>query len=137
VYSIKWDEKLMGSGVNSVDAQHKELIKMLNAFREATCNGSGDEELGKMLDFLGNYAKMHFRHEELVMEQHHCPMAQRNQEEHAKFLEDFGVLANRFKGEGASHAFVMEVQVRVMRWLTNHICGCDAKLRQCPSVKAA
>jgi hemerythrin len=135
--NILWDEGSMGSGVSSVDAQHQELIKMLNAFRQAIGSGRGDKELGKMIDFMGNYAKDHFAHEELVMAQHQCPMAQRNKDEHAKFLEDFAALTKRFEAEGASPWFVTEVQVRVMRWLTNHICRCDAKLRDCPSVKAA
>ena len=137
MYEIKWDEQSMSSGVVTIDAQHKELIRMLNSFLVATSSGKGKDELGKMIHFLGDYASKHFAHEEQVMLQHKCPMAAQNKEAHTKFLQDFGALGEKFEKEGASLSFVMDVQKRVLNWLNSHIRGCDAKLRECKSVKAA
>jgi hemerythrin len=137
MYTVTWDEATMSSGVATVDTQHKELIKMLNAFLEATAKGHGKDDLDRMIKYLGEYATRHFHHEEQVMEQHHCPMAQQNKEAHAAFLKDFTGLAAKFEKEGASISFVMEVQQKVIHWLTGHIKGCDAKLKSCVSSKAA
>jgi hemerythrin len=90
-----------------------------------------------MIKFLGEYATKHFAHEEQVMLQHKCPLAQQNKDAHAAFLKDFTALGAKFEKEGPSLSFVMEVQKKVLTWLNNHIRGCDAKLRQCASVKAA
>lgn len=137
MYSITWDEKSMSSGVASVDQQHQELIRMLNAFLDATSKNKGKDELGKMIQFLGDYAVKHFAHEEQVMAAHKCPVAQQNKDAHAQFLKDFTALGAKFQKEGASLSFVMEVQQKVLTWLNSHIRGCDAKLRQCASAKAA
>lgn len=137
MYSITWDEKSMSSGVATIDQQHKELINMLNAFLTASASGKGRDDLGKMIKFLGDYAVKHFAHEEKVMADHKCPFAQQNKDAHAAFLKDFTALGQKFEKEGPSLSFVMEVQQKVLTWLNNHIRGCDAKLRQCATVKAA
>lgn len=137
MYSITWDEKSMSSGVATVDEQHKELINMLNAFMAATASGKGKEDLGKMIKYLGDYAVRHFAHEEQVMDAHKCPLASQNKAAHAAFLKDFTALTAKFNAEGPSLSFVMEVQQKVLTWLNGHIRGCDAKLRQCATTKAA
>jgi hemerythrin-like metal-binding protein len=120
-----------------VDEQHKELIRMLNEFLAASAAGKGKDDLGKMIKYLGDYAVKHFAHEEQVMAKHNCPFAKQNKEAHAAFLKDFTGLSAKFMTEGPSLSFVMEVQTKVLTWLNGHIRGCDAKLRQCVSTKAA
>jgi hemerythrin len=133
--AIIWDDKVLGPGVATVDEQHKKLIEMINELMDATSAGRGKEEIGHMMDFLARYAVEHFGHEENVMSTHKCPAAEANKEAHAKFLQDFTALKARFDAEGPTLAVVMEVQKRVVNWLTQHIKGCDTQLRKCRIAK--
>ena len=135
--AIQWNEQAMGTGVGSVDGQHKELIAMLNQLLDAMMKGKGKEELGGMIQFLGAYAEKHFSHEEQVMAEHRCPVALVNKQAHARFLQDFKLLAAKFSREGASSAVVVDVQQKMLNWLASHIRGCDANLRKCVTPKAA
>ncbi|MBI5864938.1 MAG: hemerythrin family protein [Planctomycetes bacterium] len=134
--AILWDEKTMGTGVDTIDKQHEELIKMINEMMDASSKGKGKEELGKMMAFLGDYAKKHFAHEEGVMDKHHCPVSAANKDAHAKFLQEFTKLTAQYEKEGPTLGFVMQVQQKVIGWLTNHIRGCDAQLKKCMLVGA-
>ena len=67
---IEWDADSMSTGFAAVDAEHRELIDMVNRLHDACRKGAGREEVIQMLNFLGGYAQDHFRHEEGVMEQH-------------------------------------------------------------------
>ncbi|MBZ0268045.1 bacteriohemerythrin [bacterium] len=129
--AIIWDDKVLGSGVETVDEQHKKLIAMINELMDATSAGRGKEEIGRMMEFLAQYAVEHFSHEECVMSERKCPAAEANKDAHDKFLEDFTALRERFDSEGPTLAVVMEVQKRVVNWLTQHIKGCDTQLRKC------
>jgi hemerythrin len=127
---IVWDERTFGTGVPTVDAQHKRLISMINDLLTAVDEGHGKDEIGRILDFLVIYAAGHFTHEQCVMVERKCPAARTNADEHAKFMEAFTALKARFDDEGPTPAVVMEVQKSVVTWLTRHIARCDAQLRK-------
>ncbi len=128
---IAWDEKSMGTGVESVDREHQSLIKMLNELMEATSQGKGKEEIGRMMDFLGKYAVNHFQSEEGIMDECQCPTAAQNKQDHAKFLSEYQELSRKFETDGPSLTFVIQVQKKVANWLISHIRGCDMALKKC------
>lgn len=131
-----WDETSMGTGVASVDAQHKILIDMLNQFVTSAAEGKGTEELAKMVGSLKTYAVRHFAHEEGIMDQHHCPAASQNKIAHMNFLRNFNTLAATIERDGPSLEMVLDVQVKLVNWLTTHIKACDAQLRKCVAAGA-
>jgi hemerythrin len=128
--AIIWDEDALGTGVESVDEQHRKLIAMINDLMDATETGRGREEIGKMMAFLADYVVEHFSHEECVMAERGCPAAAANKEAHARFVEDFERLQAQFDAEGPTLKVTMEVQKRVVNWLTHHIRGCDRQLKR-------
>ena len=128
---IRWDPDSMSTGVDSVDAQHQELIANINAFHQACLEGKGREELLRMMDFLGNYAEKHFAHEEGVMEEHQCPARGPNKAAHAKFLRDYVQLVDIMKRDGPSSSVLLKLKDLVGDWLRNHICSVDTRLREC------
>jgi len=128
---IVWDETQMTTGVDTVDAQHQELIQRINELHAACLAGTAKEELLKLLGFLGEYAQSHFRHEEEVMQQHHCPAGGQNKAAHVRFLNDYGKLVEIVKRDGPSTTAVIQVKELLGNWLNKHICGIDSKLRTC------
>ena len=127
----------MGTGVESVDQEHQELVRMLNQLMEACDQGKAHDEIGKMIAFLGEYAKTHFSNEESIMDTLNCPVAARNKAAHAKFLAEFTEMAKEFEAEGPTLAFVMTVQQKIIRWLMSHIEGCDRQLKECVTTGSA
>ncbi|HUC86022.1 MAG TPA: bacteriohemerythrin, partial [Candidatus Acidoferrales bacterium] len=128
---VSWDETKMGTGVPSVDSQHRELIERINELHAACLAGKAREELMEQLNFLGNYATSHFAHEESVMQEHRCPAARKNQEAHAKFLKDYGQVVAMVKKNGATTKVAIQLKQMLGDWLASHICGIDTSLRHC------
>jgi methyl-accepting chemotaxis protein len=130
---IQWDESRMSTGVQSIDEQHQELIGMINRLHRACQAGTGKDELGQMMQFLGQYVQTHFRHEEGLMEQHQCPAKAKNKIAHQRFLKTFAKLAADFEAKGASTTVLLDLRQLVADWLVNHICAVDTKLRGAPA----
>lgn len=128
---LSWDEARMATGVESVDAQHRELIDRINELHAACLAGTARDELMKLLGFIGNYAQAHFREEEDIMARHRCPSRGANKAAHARFLQDYEALSAIVQREGASTTAVLRLKEMLGHWLQNHICSVDLKLRQC------
>jgi len=133
---IQWDPDSMSTGVESVDAQHQELIAKINELHKACLEGKGKEEVLKIMDFLGDYVTRHFAHEEGIMEEHQCPVRTANKAAHSKFLRDYAGFVETMKRDGPSSALLLKLRDLVGEWLRNHICSVDTRLRECSGICA-
>ena len=129
--ALKWDARTMSTGVDEIDAQHQELFDHLNEFFRLMHLGKGAVGLEEFMDFLGQYAAWHFKHEEGCMLEHRCPAAAANKQAHSQFITIFKGYRNRLLSEGPTTSLVIEVQQKVSDWVRNHIVGTDTKLREC------
>ena len=129
--AITWDAEQMATGVQSVDQQHQELIRLINELHRACLAGTATEGLMKDLEFVGRYATSHFAHEEGVMDQHACPVAGQNKIAHQKFLKDYERLMADARSQGASTRLAIQLKKMLADWLNAHICNTDRKLRDC------
>lgn len=128
---ISWDAAKMATGVETVDCQHRELIRHINNLHAACVAGTAKEELITMVQFLGEYAQEHFAHEEGLMQEHRCPMRGQNKVAHAQFLQDYAKLAEIVQRDGATTTLVIQLKDMLGNWLKNHICKVDTGLRRC------
>ena len=131
---LEWNDSF-STGVEEIDTQHKELVRQLNQLYAAMAAGQGKDEIGKILNFLGQYAVMHFGKEETCMEEHRCPAASANKLAHAQFVELFTSMQKRFAIEGPTTALAVDLQQQTSAWLVNHILRVDTKLRDCAKAK--
>jgi hemerythrin len=131
---IQWDES-MSTGIDTVDAQHKQLIAWLNDLLGAMSQGRGRHQIQGLLDQLGIYAATHFSHEEECMLRYKCPAAEQNALAHKDFVATFMALEHEFQRDGATAQLVVRVETELMRWLTTHIKRTDTQLYPC--VRAA
>jgi hemerythrin len=129
--ALKWDARTMATGVEEIDAQHQELIKHINEFFSLMHMGKGGDGLDEFMDFLGQYAAWHFKHEEGCMEEYRCPAAAANKRAHQTFIQIFRGYRNRLREEGPTTSLVIEVQQKVSDWVRNHIVHTDTQLAQC------
>jgi len=132
--TIQWDQS-MATGIDTVDAQHKQLIAWLNDLLAAVSQGRAGSEIQGLLDRLGTYSATHFGHEEECMTKYKCPAAEENLLAHKDFVVTLAALRDDFERDGATAHLVVRVEVEMLRWLTTHIKRTDTQLLPC--VKAA
>ena len=129
---LTWNDAF-ATGVADLDEQHKRLFEVINEFDAAIQRGEGEVKLGKTMEFLGHYAKIHFNFEEICMAKYRCPVASRNKEAHASFMESYKKYRERLTREGCTAGLLREVHRMCEDWLVNHICKIDTHLKGCVS----
>jgi hemerythrin len=128
--TIQWDQS-MATGIDSVDAQHKQLIAWLNDLLAAISQGRARPEIQGLLDQLGTYAATHFGNEERCMARYKCPAAEQNLRQHNEFVITFTGLRDDYDRDGATANLIVRVEVELLRWLATHIKHTDAQLLPC------
>jgi two-component system NtrC family sensor kinase len=128
--NLKW-ESYFETGIAIVDQQHQGLVATINeaAPMLARPGGPDMQGIGAVLDKLFNYAAIHFKTEEGLMElhklderyvAHHCAI-------HAQFVEQIVGMRTLLSSDGA-----LEVGPSLLRymtsWLTIHILDEDRRL---------
>lgn len=127
---MKWKEEY-ATGIQRIDEQHKTIFKTAEDFQSVLDTGAGESEYGTFLDFLTTYPKQHFDFEGRCMEEHRCPVAEKNREEHSMFLATLQEYTRRYVTNGYIAADARELVGTVDNWLDKHICRIDVHLRKC------
>jgi hemerythrin len=122
-----WDPAL-ATGVNLVDNEHKEIFRQAALLHQAMSEGKGREELAKIINFVDDYIVTHFSHEEKVMDQYRCPVAEMNKQAHTNFIVKFKALKTKFEAAGASTTLVLDIAKTINDWLVQHIKQIDSQL---------
>jgi hemerythrin len=130
-----WNES-MTTGVPLVDNEHQELFRQVDKLNQAMLQGKGRDDIKKILDFVGDYVVTHFAHEEKIMEDYRCPIANANKAAHSKFIGKLMELQTRFAGSGASSGLAIEIHDILRNWLIEHINQIDIQLLACTKTAA-
>ncbi len=130
MFPIFWTENLR-TGEETIDRQHQELIRNINALLDAMATGEGQRKLNEIFQFLENYVHEHFHYEENCMDRYRCPVAAKNKKAHDAFIQTFGQLKEEYLRTGATAQLAEKIYRQVAEWLINHIAGIDTGLRQC------
>jgi hemerythrin len=122
--TIEWQEEL-ATGIEHVDAQHKEIFARFAAFSAACTTVCAKEELTNLIDFLENYTRNHFSDEETSMRESGYPGLSMQQENHAEFLDDIAELKRTINDKEPDMALILEMKRLLIRWLIHHIKHLD------------
>lgn len=124
---MTWTDKL-SVGVAALDDDHKKLVSMVNELYDAMQAGHGRESLGRILDGLIQYTKMHFAREEKFFAQTGYPAAAPHKQEHEALTRQVLDVQKKYAG-GAVATLSLDVMHFLKNWLVNHIQGSDQKYR--------
>jgi hemerythrin len=124
---VEFDPVLL-TGVEEIDREHRELFVRVRALLDASRTHRGRDEVGRLLDYLGDYAVSHFAVEERSMAAGGYPDRAAHEAEHRRFVKEFASLREEFKVEGPGPLFVIRVGNRVTAWLREHIYRTDRAL---------
>ncbi|MBF0418193.1 MAG: bacteriohemerythrin, partial [Magnetococcales bacterium] len=124
---IVWTAK-MEVDVPTLDADHRNLIRLINELHSAVQSSQGQKILGKILDELLTYTITHFTREERHMQEIDFPDLAVHKEEHRLFAEK--ATAFQKKLEEDPFALSSDVLQYLRNWLTQHIQGSDMAYRR-------
>jgi hemerythrin len=121
---VQWNGS-MAVGVERIDAQHRELIALINDLGEALGTDQQQEVVAKAAFTLVRYAREHLRDEEALMAENGFPEAEQHIREHHSFEEAL----HGFDSGGAplDMGAVNKMFFFLSSWLVNHICRSDQK----------
>lgn len=124
--TIKWNSDL-SVGIESIDAEHQELITYLNDLFAACSVGQGPAVLSKTLCYVQRYTRVHFVHEEDVMLKMGFPGLEHHLELHAELVSELDDLIDEFE-KGANHDLSNKTMQFLEDWLLHHILIEDKKI---------
>lgn len=127
--ALEWDSERMATGQPIIDAQHKEWIQRFNQFDAAILIGEGEEAIKETLNFLTKYANIHFKTEEEAMARLQLSVLPENQKAHQEFRDKLAEISRWMKEAGPSSVEVVSLKMELEKWVDNHICTIDVKLR--------
>jgi len=115
-----WSDDLL-IGVPWVDAQHRQLVRILNDIYLAGQDGLSNDEIRGRLDHFATFAKRHFADEEAELEQSEKVVTPQHRAHHAALLEKLDDLLEAYDKRGLA-ALSMDY---LKFWLVDHIRTSD------------
>lgn len=127
----------MSVGIPEIDAQHQELIRLLNRLFISVVEHDKEKTTIEILDALIDYTRTHFTlEEELMQVAGYDPIEfAAHQEAHQGFIEKVGTAARKNLVEGKSVSF--ELIHFLKNWLRDHILVTDMRYSTCLKQSAA
>ncbi|MGN0407743.1 MAG: bacteriohemerythrin [Bacteroides sp.] len=127
---IEFDDSLI-TGNDTIDEQHKELIKKISDLVTSCENGDGKVKAIKMLDYLEEYTNFHFSAEEELQKKANYPDYDKHHAKHEEFKQTIKELFDYLDElEGPTKDFADKVQVQVVDWLFKHIKSADRSVAE-------
>ncbi|MEE4241210.1 MAG: bacteriohemerythrin [Desulfopila sp.] len=126
--SFKWGTHF-STGLPGVDAQHQQLVRMINSFGQAIAENSLKEDfLTTTYVELGDYARLHFDTEEKLMQRSGLDPRHTKEHirQHAEFVTDVAHFAETIDTgniEDCRNLFKF-----LVHWLAYHILGADQNM---------
>lgn len=120
--------KDLETGNAQIDSEHKNLLQTLNGLLEACSVGRGESELNHAMDFLCQYTKTHFEHEQILQVQSGYPDYANHKKYHDWFILVVEDLSVKLRANGPSSELAGEISSKLGGWLLNHIKTEDVKV---------
>lgn len=121
---VEWQEYL-SVGMEEIDQQHRLLFDKYNAFFSAFSEGRADEEVVRLLGFLGEYVAIHFADEERLQQRIGFPGYEAHRVQHAELSRKVVELRERIDREGVAPDLISSAGLLLTGWLIEHISVMD------------
>ncbi|CCG40301.1 bacteriohemerythrin [Magnetospirillum molischianum] len=123
--TIDWDSSLE-TGVAEVDADHRNLVRLVNDLDKMLSQGVDSTRFGSVIDTLIDYAENHFRLEEEMLAQLGYPDIADHAESHVGFAHQLGAMvAGCIIDPGP--ASIARLRDHLHTWLIDHILREDMR----------
>ena len=118
-----------GIGIHSIDSQHRKLFAMFDELYQALNEGQGTNlKVHRTLEWLVQYTKVHFAHEERLMLTEEYPGFLPHKTQHDALTRK--VLAMQKDYAEGKAAMTVELVEFLRSWMVHHILNTDARMAQ-------
>lgn len=123
---IEWSD-LLSVGHDTIDADHRHLIGLLNEFEASRDVAQAEATLRKL--FV--YAKTHFEREEAVQLACDYPHYEEHRQEHRILVERLNkIIRTHFKPKNRDKPEIIEQVHRLLhQWVVRHVIDSDLKMK--------
>lgn len=121
---IKWNDDLSVK-IDSIDAEHKKLIGLINQFYTGIAEKSSRENLIQIVKGLKEYTVYHFGTEEKYMKQFGFAGFDEHKAQHDAFVAKVNDYSERLND--GKFVISLEITNFIKDWITKHIMGTDRK----------
>lgn len=129
-----WDDRYL-TGEAVVDAEHQELVRIINQVAENVSDQTPKEEVRRVLEQLVQYAGVHFLHEEELMTTAACDP--RFVAQHTQIHRQFARQVGNMMTIGELSTGTEDLLRFLTSWLAHHILGIDQSMaRQVKKIRA-
>ncbi|MFN4341058.1 MAG: bacteriohemerythrin [Azonexus sp.] len=129
-----WNERYM-TGEPQVDAEHQELVRIINWIIGHRKSAAEKQEMGRILDELVDYAANHFAHETQLMVASGCDP--RFLQAHVAVHQDFAEKVIKLREARVGEDDIEQLLRFLSGWLAHHILGMDQSMaRQLRRIRA-
>jgi len=126
---VEWNDKL-SVGIQTVDDQHKILLRKINFLIKSILEGKGDENIISTLNFLRVYSEEHFITEEKIMLENSDINLEAHIIAHNIFRKNFSRIICQVQEEGVTETTLFDIEKYLIRWLLDHIIEMDTKIKR-------
>ncbi|NMP30620.1 bacteriohemerythrin [Thalassotalea sp. M1531] len=119
---VRWKDSY-SVGIESLDADHRKLLSLLNQFNTAYEYYMGESFERQSLKELIDYTHYHFEREEKMMEEAGYEDIEAHKKQHQAMIAEINVLDAKYAEHG--HEAFAEISKYLTNWLLNHINGTD------------
>ncbi|NLG72373.1 MAG: hemerythrin family protein [Chloroflexi bacterium] len=109
--------------IEQFDAQHKQLVSLIDRLFNAMQSGRGREVAGDIISELITYTQTHFADEERVMQTYGYPGYLAHCREHQELVQAVSDMQKQY--QSGNHSIAVSLSNFLKSWLTNHILGTD------------
>ncbi|MDE1545139.1 bacteriohemerythrin [Dechloromonas agitata] len=120
-----WNERYI-TGEEQVDAEHQELVRIINWIIGHRKSAAEKQEMGQILDDLVNYAANHFAHETQLMVASGCDP--RFLQAHVAVHQDFAEKVTKLRDTPVDQDDIEHLLRFLSGWLAHHILGMDQSM---------
>ena len=124
---IDWSDDL-SLEIEEIDAQHKDLVTMINRLHKATMGSDWSKQIVTLTDILLgliDYLRYHFATEEKYMIEYQYPEYEVHRNEHLKFVNEVTSFSQAFRN--GTQGLEEEVLTFLKEWYIRHITLTDTK----------
>ncbi|MBN2797161.1 MAG: hemerythrin family protein [Clostridia bacterium] len=125
---IIWDEKF-SVGVEKIDDQHQTFFELINKLESLTHETNFEERLPILLNEIVEYAALHFKTEEKMMEAVQYPDLEQHKIFHQRIKDDIYMECKRIVEREVHAMDIIWLYNYMLDWIKTHIIEEDLKYK--------
>lgn len=122
---LKWRDEY-SVNVAKIDEQHRKLVLIINELHEARREKISDKVIGRLIDDIAEYARVHFKTEETYFQMYSYPRSGEHEAEHAELLRKVAEYKRKFE-EKSDMFLAVRLAEFLNDWFYNHLMKSDAR----------